>query len=159
MPEAAITYSTTLKDEAATSRFGMAIGARLRAGDTLLLSGPIGAGKSHFARAVIGACLDAKEDIPSPTYTIVQTYESSKGEIWHADLYRLGDSSELVELGLDEAFGAAIVLVEWPDRLPLASVPADALQIDIQPKGTGRQFAAAFTNDRWMFLDEIFDDA
>ncbi len=88
----------------------------LKRGDTLLLEGPIGAGKTHFARALIQAQLGCDEPVPSPSYTLVQTYAGTPHEIWHADLYRLSDPSEIAELGLDDAMVEAICLVEWPDR-------------------------------------------
>ena len=100
----------------------------LRSGDTLLLSGPIGAGKSTFARAVIQARLGRAEDVPSPTFTLVQVYEDDAGDMWHCDLYRLTDSQEVFELGLDEAFETAICLIEWPDRLG-DTAPNDALHL------------------------------
>ena len=89
----------------------------LRAGDTLLLDGEIGAGKTHFARALIQSILIQPEDIPSPTFTLVQTYDTQLGELWHADLYRLSTPEESDELGLSAAFDSAICLIEWPDRL------------------------------------------
>lgn len=112
-----------------TGALARAFAAKLRAGDTLLLSGDIGAGKTYFARALVHARLKSPEDVPSPTFTLVQTYESDAGEIWHADLYRLGQPDEAIELGLDEAFETAICLVEWPDRLGNLW-PNDALLID-----------------------------
>jgi len=130
-----------LPDADATEALGTALAARLRPGDTVLLAGPIGAGKSHLARALIAARLRAAgrpvPDIPSPTFTLVQPYDAGAGEILHADLYRLGDPSELEELALTEAFGQALCLVEWPDRLGDAA-PADALRIDLSHDGTGR---------------------
>jgi len=131
-----------LPDAAATDRLGAALAARLRPGDTLLLSGDVGAGKSHLARALIGAARARAslppEDVPSPTYTLVQTYALGPAEIWHADLYRLGGPDDAIELGLLEAFGSALCLVEWPDRLgPLA--PTDALRLHLAPHGAGRR--------------------
>jgi tRNA threonylcarbamoyladenosine biosynthesis protein TsaE len=115
-----VTDTIELPDLAATEALAAAIAPRLRPGDTLALEGPLGAGKTAFARALIAARLAAlgrAEEIPSPSYTLVQTYDLGPVELWHADLYRLGDASELAELGLDEAFATAITLVEWPDRL------------------------------------------
>ena len=104
------------------------ISAQLRIGDTLLLQGDIGAGKSFFARALIQSLQNHPEDVPSPTFTLVQTYTTNIGEVWHADLYRLNDPSEAEELGLAEAFSDAICLIEWPDRLANLS-PPDAITL------------------------------
>ncbi|MBM1220746.1 tRNA (adenosine(37)-N6)-threonylcarbamoyltransferase complex ATPase subunit type 1 TsaE [Ponticoccus sp. SC2-23] len=107
-----------LPDEADTDALAMRIADLLEPGDTILLHGPIGSGKSHFARALIRHRLgNPGEDVPSPTFTIVQTYPDARGDIWHCDLYRLGGSEEIAELGLEEAFVEAICLIEWPDRL------------------------------------------
>ncbi len=103
-----------------TAAFAAIIAPLLSPGDTLLLSGEVGAGKTHFARALIQTRLskvDVTEDIPSPTYTLVQTYSDGVCDIWHADLYRLSDAAEVIELGLIDAFEDAICLVEWPDQL------------------------------------------
>ncbi|MEJ8562272.1 tRNA (adenosine(37)-N6)-threonylcarbamoyltransferase complex ATPase subunit type 1 TsaE [Yoonia sp. GPGPB17] len=110
-------FEFPLADEAATGALATQIAGRLKPGDTLLLEGEIGAGKSAFARALIRARLGRIEDVPSPTFTLVQTYEDAAGDIWHCDLYRLSHPDEALELGLDEAFETAICLVEWPDRL------------------------------------------
>ncbi|MEY1557085.1 tRNA (adenosine(37)-N6)-threonylcarbamoyltransferase complex ATPase subunit type 1 TsaE [Yoonia sp. R2331] len=122
------TRSVTLPDEDATARFAAAIAPLLRAGDTLLLSGEIGAGKSAFARALIRARLGWEEDVPSPTFTLVQTYDDADLTIWHCDLYRLTDPQEVFELGLDEALETAVCLIEWPDRLG-QQAPPGALQL------------------------------
>ncbi|WP_288938771.1 tRNA (adenosine(37)-N6)-threonylcarbamoyltransferase complex ATPase subunit type 1 TsaE [uncultured Roseovarius sp.] len=114
-----------------TCAVAQALAPHLTAGDVILLSGPVGAGKSHFARCLILALLDTPEDVPSPTYTLVQTYPGRSGEIWHADLYRLTDVGEIEELGLIEAFEHAICLVEWPDRLHELA-PETALHIALE---------------------------
>ncbi|GFE49376.1 hypothetical protein So717_11290 [Roseobacter cerasinus] len=114
----------------ATAAFAARLGPLLRPGDTVLLTGDVGAGKTHLARHLIQSILVVPEDVPSPTFTIVQTYDTRQGPLWHADLYRLTDDTEVEELGLAEAFETAICLVEWPDRLgPLR--PQDALSIHL----------------------------
>ncbi|MBP6677670.1 MAG: tRNA (adenosine(37)-N6)-threonylcarbamoyltransferase complex ATPase subunit type 1 TsaE [Paracoccus sp.] len=101
-----------------TACLARVMAALLKPGDVIALQGPVGAGKTHFARAFIRARQGAvAEDVPSPTFTLVQTYDDPMGtEIWHADLYRLTHPEELVELGLDEAMRDSIVLIEWPDH-------------------------------------------
>ena len=115
-----------------TASVAKRLGAGLVPGDTLLLEGPIGAGKTHFARNLISALLIAPEDIPSPTFTLVQEYETVSGPLWHADLYRLTGPSEIEELGLIDAMGGAICLIEWPDRLGLDQ-PHTALRLALSP--------------------------
>jgi tRNA threonylcarbamoyladenosine biosynthesis protein TsaE len=125
MPTKANPPRLVLSGSEATEALARGLAPELRPGDVILLEGPIGTGKTHFARALIAARLEAAgrtEDIPSPTFTLVQTYDDGKAEIWHADLYRLSSPDEVVELGLAEAFDTAICLVEWPDRLD----PSDA---------------------------------
>jgi tRNA threonylcarbamoyladenosine biosynthesis protein TsaE len=112
------TRSLPLASEAETVALAQFCARHSRAGDTYLLEGDIGAGKSTFARAFVRAWLGSPaEDVPSPTFTIVQTYEDAAGDVWHCDLYRLTSVDELAELGLDDAFETAICLIEWPDRL------------------------------------------
>lgn len=129
--------SLPLPDEAATRQLGRALQKLLRAGDTVLLEGDIGAGKTSLARALIEAGLLQPEDIPSPTFTLVQTYNTAHVEIWHCDLYRLTDPDELFELGLDMAMEAAICLIEWPDRMGDAR-PENALTLSLVTEDTGR---------------------
>lgn len=106
-----------LIDELATAHLAQSLAPILQPGDTLLLDGQIGAGKSAFCRALIRARFGAEIDVPSPTFTLVQTYDDEQAEIWHCDLYRLGSVDEVIELGLEDAFATGICLIEWPDRL------------------------------------------
>lgn len=126
----------------------------LRAGDCVLLTGTLGSGKTHFARALIQKRLSESnlwEDVPSPTYTLVQTYDDGKCEIWHADLYRLTDPNEVIELGLDDAFQSAITLIEWPDRLAELA-PANALLITLAFDGEARSLTASWDDPRLVHL-------
>lgn len=140
MTATTLTRVIDLPDADATAAVAQALEPLMAAGDTILLEGPVGAGKSHFARSLIAARLarhGRHEDIPSPTFTLVQSYEAGEAEVWHADLYRLTSPDELVELGLDEALDDAICLIEWPDRLGDLA-PASALKIILEPAGEGR---------------------
>jgi len=109
--------SLILKSETDTAAFAGKVARTLTAGDVILLEGPIGAGKSAFARAVIRFLAGADIEVPSPTFTLVQTYPFSDFDVWHCDLYRLSHPDEAIELGVDAAFEEAVCLVEWPDRL------------------------------------------
>ena len=117
-----------LPDLAATERLASRLAAIIRPGDAILLEGPLGAGKSAFARALLRAASDDPAlEVPSPTYTLVQSYDTVRGTIHHFDLWRLAGPEALEELGW-EAVRADIVLVEWPDRLGDRR-PAEALTI------------------------------
>lgn len=118
MPD--LLFSRTLGSEDETRAFGAAFAPVLAPGDTLLLEGDLGAGKSFLARSLIQTLMSDKgaiEDVPSPSFTLVQVYEFAKYDVWHADLYRIETIDEIEELGLEEAFGTSVCLVEWPDRL------------------------------------------
>jgi len=135
-----------LPDPAATDALAARFAGRVGPGDALLLEGQIGAGKTHFARALIRA-LGVAEDVPSPTFTLVQTYDAGF-EIWHADLYRLTHPDEAVELGLTEAFETALCLVEWPAKLG-ADRPEQALTLRFSLSGEGRIVEFLSDNPAW----------
>lgn len=131
-----------IENETALHGLARCILDRLRGGDCLLLSGPVGAGKSALARAIIQAQMERDglvEDVPSPTFTLVQTYETGIGTIWHADLYRLAFVDEIEELGLFDNADEDITLIEWPERLgPLTPSRHLAIAIEAGPEEDGR---------------------
>ncbi len=140
----------TLNSPDQTAALAQTLAPKLGAGDVILLTGDIGAGKTHFARSLTQARLGYAEDVPSPTFTLVQTYETDDTNLWHADLYRLTSPDEVVELGLTEAFEDAICLVEWPDRLAELA-PKSALSITLKMTETPgeRQLSLSWTDDKW----------
>lgn len=122
---------------AATEALAARVARLARPGDAILLEGPLGAGKTAFARAFLrAACADPTLDVPSPSYTLVQTYDTPRFRAHHFDLWRLDGPAALAELGWDDA-RADLVLVEWPDRLG-ALRPDEALTITFAP-GIGEQ--------------------
>lgn len=131
-------FDLVLPDEAATLALGQALAPRLRRGEALCLSGPLGAGKSTLARALIRALTTPDEDVPSPTFTLVQFYEGADLPIAHFDLYRLADPDEAYEIGLDEALEDGAALIEWPQRLE-GRLPPDRLDIEMELDGAGRR--------------------
>lgn len=158
MPECPLICHSDSPDRTCTIAARLA--PRLRAGDVMLLAGDVGAGKTHFARCVIRALLKVSEDVPSPTYTLVQTYAGQDADIWHADLYRLTGPDEVIELGLSEAFGQAICLVEWPDRLA-GLAPETALTLTLCDGGTpeARRLRFDWTAPHWANrLEALCDD-
>ncbi len=143
--------SITLTSPEETTRFAARLGAELRSGDVVLLEGEIGSGKTHFARSLIQSLMTAPEDVPSPTYTLVQAYDTSAGEIWHCDLYRLTAVEEIEELGLTEAFDTAICLIEWPDKLgPLTPETALKLSFETDPNTMeNRHLTLSWSDPKW----------
>ncbi len=147
----------TLPDAAATDALGRALAPRLRPGDLVLLQGPLGAGKTHLARALIHALPgppgSASETVPSPTFTLVQVYERDLGPakvslVWHFDLYRLKAAEEVWELGWEEALDG-LVLVEWPERIgPLLPAGTLSLTFAADSAGTGRSVLLS-GDDTW----------
>lgn len=126
---AATAFAIDLPDERATSALAADLAALARAGDVIGLSGPLGSGKTSFARAFIRALMAPACEVPSPTFALVETYQPASGPaIWHFDLYRLEVPEEAYELGIDEAFAGGISLIEWPERLN-ALMPREHLGI------------------------------
>ncbi|WP_375258247.1 tRNA (adenosine(37)-N6)-threonylcarbamoyltransferase complex ATPase subunit type 1 TsaE [Citreimonas sp.] len=144
-------HDLVLESEDATAQLARALAPGLRAGDVLLLSGGIGAGKTHFARSLIQTLLRVSEDVPSPTFTLVQEYDTTAGPLWHADLYRLSGPEEIEELGLLDAFESAICIVEWPDRLgDLAPSRALRMEFSADPDDDRtRALHMAWSDPRW----------
>lgn len=143
-------FETHFAHPDATAAFAAALGLRLLPGDVILLDGPVGAGKTHLARALIHAILLVDEDVPSPTFTLVQTYETQNGTLWHSDLYRLSSTFEIEELGLIDAFEDAICLIEWPDRLgTLAPKTALHLALANTPDTNARTLYGRWSDPKW----------
>jgi len=123
-----------LPDEAATKALGEKLAGVLHPGDAVCLTGPLGAGKSTLARALVRALTSPDEEVPSPTFTLVQFYDGRGFPVAHFDLYRLTDPDEAYEIGLEEALEDGAALIEWPQRLE-GRLPTDRLAIDITPVG------------------------
>jgi tRNA threonylcarbamoyladenosine biosynthesis protein TsaE len=130
-----------LSDEAATEALGRKLACRLRPGDIVTLSGPLGVGKTVLARSIIST-LGHSGEVPSPTFAIVQPYEELDPPIWHVDLFRIDKAGEIDELGLDSA-GDATLLVEWPERADGAWPDALRLRLDFAEAGARRLTADA----------------
>jgi tRNA threonylcarbamoyl adenosine modification protein YjeE len=161
------TWQNFLPDEEATNRLAQKLAGEFKPGDLVTLSGDLGAGKTTFARALIRALTrNPVLEVPSPTYTLLQTYDGHGFRIVHADLYRVADVSELVELGWEDAAENAIVLCEWAEKAGEA-LAADRLDValSIPPGGLGRsvtltaQGRFAQRLDRWRAVEALFRKA
>lgn len=142
MTEAAARISSRrvdLPDIAATELLARRLAARARIGDVIGLRGPLGAGKTTFARAFIGEIArlsgESVDDVPSPTFTLVQTYEFARATVFHLDLYRIARPEEAWELGIEEAFASGVTLIEWPERLG-ALLPGDRVEVMLRSGAT-----------------------
>ena len=145
-------HSFDLATPKETTALAQKVAPVLVAGDVLLLYGELGAGKTHFARGLIQARLGAggeSEDVPSPTFTLVQTYFDGGTEIWHADLFRLDSPDQVSELGLSDAFETAVCLIEWPDRLGDA-LPQNALALQFSFAMQGRRLRMTGAASHWQ---------
>lgn len=132
-------FERFLPDPEAAAALGARLAAVLERGDALLLSGELGAGKTTLARGLIAAWTgDPEAAAPSPTYTLVQTYEGERGELAHLDLYRLEDPAELEEIGLSELLARGVCAIEWPERLG-GLMPASRIALRLEPAGEGRR--------------------
>jgi len=137
-----------LPDEPATEALGAAIAACAEPGDTVALRGDLGAGKTALARGFIRARLGDSTEVTSPTFTLVQLYGTGDDEIWHVDLYRIESRRELRELGLEDALGSAICLVEWPERLG-ELLPDDRLDVTLGFLSDGGRRATVEAHGAW----------
>jgi tRNA threonylcarbamoyladenosine biosynthesis protein TsaE len=135
-----------LRIEADTAAIGAALAKVARYGDVITLSGPLGVGKTALARGFIGA-LGHQGDVPSPSFAIVQPYEDLSPKVWHVDLYRIEEPSELDELGLDAA-ADAVLLVEWPERAGGDRI-ADALGLSLEFGQDGERILTAKVAPSW----------
>lgn len=143
--------TVALPDLAATASLGAAIAGQLAPGDAVLLRGDLGSGKTTLARAILTA-LGVDETVPSPTFTLVQAYETARFPVSHYDLYRLKRSSELDELGLEEALDDGAALIEWPERAE-DRLPPDALSVHLL---TDKERRAALAGPaRWRGLKAL----
>jgi tRNA threonylcarbamoyladenosine biosynthesis protein TsaE len=133
------TFSFFLPDEAATERLGTALARRLRPRDVVALQGGLGVGKTTLARAILRAASgDPALIVPSPTFTLVEIYDTPAGVFWHFDLYRLEEPEQVFELGWEEARADGTALVEWAERLG-ALLPRERLTVTLAMEGDGRR--------------------
>ncbi|MEO8559906.1 MAG: tRNA (adenosine(37)-N6)-threonylcarbamoyltransferase complex ATPase subunit type 1 TsaE [Rhodospirillales bacterium] len=138
-----------LADEAATAALGAALAKLLRPRDIVALHGTLGAGKTTLARGLIRALAgDAALSVPSPTFTLVEIYDTPAGPLWHFDLYRLNHADEAWELGIEQGFAEAICLIEWPERLG-ALLPGNRLDLSLKIDGDARR-AILSGDDAWL---------
>jgi tRNA threonylcarbamoyladenosine biosynthesis protein TsaE len=140
--------SFVLTGEAATRKMGAQIAGGLQPGDVVALSGELGAGKTTLVRAILRA-LGVTEEVPSPTFTLVQSYETETLVLYHFDLYRLGSTAELGELGIEDALDEGAILVEWPENGLPARLLEDALRISIFADGPATRKIRLVGPARW----------
>jgi tRNA threonylcarbamoyl adenosine modification protein YjeE len=148
-----------LPDEAATGRLAARLAGRARLGDVIGLEGPLGSGKTSFARAFIRAYGGAEPEVPSPTFTLVEIYAfAGKPPVWHFDLYRIERPEDAYELGIEEAWSEGVSLVEWPERLG-SLLPPGHLRLALAEGGDpGARIARLAASPAWAGrLDGLAD--
>ena len=145
-----------LPGEAATARLARRLAALLRPRDVVALHGGLGTGKTSLVRAAIRTLGDGREVVPSPTFTLVQTYELPEFTLWHFDLFRIKAPEDAFELDIEEAFASGVSLIEWPDRLG-QWLPAARLDIALSFAGPGRR-ATISGNGGWTARIAALDD-
>jgi tRNA threonylcarbamoyladenosine biosynthesis protein TsaE len=136
-----------LKDEAATLAFGAGLAKALRVGDVVTLSGPLSAGKTTLVRGLLKA-LGHKGEVPSPSFAIVQPYEILQPPVWHVDLYRIDDPSDLAELGLEDIRDDGVLIIEWPEHGDAAAWP-EALNLSLNVDEDGARALTANVPSAW----------
>jgi len=142
-------YKYTLHNLDDSKAFARKLGALLVPGDVVLFKGDLGAGKSTLIRTLIQSLCGETTEVPSPSFTLVQTYEAPQFEIWHFDFYRLEDTEEIFELGIEEAFQSGVSLIEWPERLG-SYTPKNHLLIEItQGLIYDERFLTLIPTDLW----------
>lgn len=143
-----------LASEDDTNALGARLARRLRRGDVIALHGQLGAGKTTLVRGLIRALLGDQEEVPSPTYTLVQMYEGPGFPVWHFDLYRLETADDVFELGWDETQDG-VALIEWPERAG-AHLPGSRLDVFLEISGDGRRARLEAGGEGWQErLDDI----
>jgi tRNA threonylcarbamoyladenosine biosynthesis protein TsaE len=144
-----------LASDGDTRALGARLALLLRRGDVIALRGELGAGKTTLVRGLIQALLGPEEEVPSPTYTLVQAYEAPDFPVWHFDLYRLETADDILELGWDETQDG-VALIEWPERAG-AYLPASRLDVFLEISGDGRRARLEAGGEGWQErLDERF---
>ena len=137
-----------LNTDADTCAAGAALAPLLRAGDVILLDGPLGAGKTTLVRGLLAA-LGHVGEVPSPSFAIVQPYDDLPLPLWHVDLYRIADPSELAELGLDTILDDGALVVEWPGHAGDGAWPPTALHLSLEPRDGGARVLTAKPGQGW----------
>lgn len=136
-----------LKDEAATLAFGRKLAGALRSGDVITLSGQLSAGKTTLVRGLL-AKLGHVGEVPSPSFALVQPYEDTRLPVWHVDLYRIEEASDIEELGLDDIRNDGVLIIEWPEHAGDLAWP-EALALSLQVTQDGSRALTAGVPTAW----------